>query len=65
MWMGRIILKWVVIRMRVQNSFAQTELIGGFFRAGLVPSVFRDSKCHSGDDEDTCLMGCYAMSTGR
>jgi len=51
--------------MRVRNSFAQTESIGGFFWAGRVPSVFRDSQYHSGYDDDTSLLGCYALSTGR
>jgi hypothetical protein len=61
----RIILKWVLIRMRVRNSFAQTELIGGFFWASRVPSVFRDLQFRSGEDEETSLLGCYAVSTGR
>ena len=48
---GIIILKWGLIRMRIRNSFAQTETIGGFFGASRVPSVFRDSQFHSGDYE--------------
>jgi len=50
--------------MRVRNSFAQTEPIGGFFWASRVPSVFRDSQFRNGDDEETSLLGCYALSTG-